>query len=84
MGPQESGSQTKMRVVLAEDHILVRHGIRQCLEETPYIEVIAEASDGAEAIRLVQHLGPDIVVMDINMPEVTGVEATRGQRSNGS
>ena len=73
MCPEENGSQTKMRVMLADDHVLVRQGIRQFLEETVDIEVIAEAGDGAEAIQLVQHLGPDIVVMDINMPKVTGM-----------
>ena len=77
MGPEESRSEAEIDVVLADDHILVRQGIRQFLEETADINVIAEAGDGAEAIQLVQQLGPDIVVMDINMPEVTGVEATR-------
>ena len=77
MGPEESRSGADINVVLADDHILVRQGIRQFLEETADIKVIAEAGDGAEAIQLVQQLGPDIVVMDINMPKVTGVEATR-------
>ena len=63
--------------MLADDHVLVRQGIRQFLEEAGDIRVIAEAGDGAEALRLAQQLGPDIVVMDINMPKVTGVEATR-------
>ncbi|MEE9617318.1 MAG: response regulator transcription factor, partial [Anaerolineae bacterium] len=69
---------TKMiHVVLADDHAVVRKGIRQFLEEADDITVVAEASDGAEAVRLVEAHQPDVAVMDIRMPEVTGVEATR-------
>ena len=67
----------EIRVLLADDHVLVRQGIRQFLEDEADIEVIAEANDGAEAIRMVQEQQPDIAVLDIRMPEVTGVEATR-------
>lgn len=67
----------RIRVLLADDHALVRQGIRQFLEDAGDIEVIAEAGDGAEAIRLVEEHQPDIVVLDIRMPHVTGVEATR-------
>ncbi|MCJ7549791.1 MAG: response regulator transcription factor [Anaerolineae bacterium] len=74
---EESSSHANINVVLADDHILVRQGIRQFLEETGDIEVKGEAGDGAEAVQLVQQLSPDVVVMDINMPKVTGVEATR-------
>lgn len=69
---------TKMiHVVLADDHAVVRKGIRQFLEEADDITVVAEASDGAEAVRLVEAHQPDVAVLDIRMPEVTGVEATR-------
>ncbi len=67
----------RIRVLLADDHVMVRQGIRQFLEEASGIEVIAEAGDGAEALRLVEELQPDVAVLDIRMPEVTGVEATR-------
>lgn len=67
----------KIRVLLADDHILVRQGIRQFLEEAGDIEVIAEADNGREALRLVAKERPDIAVLDIRMPEITGVEATR-------
>jgi DNA-binding NarL/FixJ family response regulator len=67
----------KIRVLLADDHILVRQGIRQFLEEAEDIEVVAEANDGAEALRLISTTQPDVAVLDIRMPEVTGVEATR-------
>ncbi len=67
----------QIRVLLADDHVLVRQGIHQFLEEAAGIEVIAEADDGAEAIRLVKEHRPDVAVLDIRMPHVTGVEATR-------
>jgi DNA-binding NarL/FixJ family response regulator len=70
------GSQI-IRVLLADDHVVVRQGIRQFLEEADDIEVVAEAGDGAEALRLVEAHAPDVAVLDIRMPEVTGVEATR-------
>jgi DNA-binding NarL/FixJ family response regulator len=63
--------------LLADDHVLVRQGIRQFLEDAGDIEVVAEASDGAEAIRLIQEHQPDVAVLDIRMPKVSGVEATR-------
>ena len=66
-----------IHVVLADDHAVVRKGIRQFLEEADDITVVAEASDGAEAVRLVEAHQPDVAVLDIRMPEVTGVEATR-------
>jgi len=62
---------------LADDHVLVRQGIRQFLEEEADIEVVAEAGDGAEAIRLIEAHQPDVAVLDIRMPEMSGVEATR-------
>jgi DNA-binding NarL/FixJ family response regulator len=62
---------------LADDHAVVRKGIREFLEEAGDIEVIAEAGDGREAMRLVEEVLPDVAVLDIRMPEVTGVEATR-------
>ena len=67
----------KIHVLLADDHAVVRKGIRQFLEEADDITVVAEASDGAEALRLVEAHQPDVAVLDIRMPEVTGVEATR-------
>jgi len=67
----------KIRVLLADDHAVVRKGIRQFLEEAGDIKVVAEAGDGAEAIRLVEAHQPDVAVLDIRMPEVTGVEATQ-------
>jgi DNA-binding NarL/FixJ family response regulator len=67
----------KIQVLLADDHDVVRKGIRQFLEEAGDIEVVAEAKNGAEAIDLVDAHRPDVAVLDIRMPDVTGVQATR-------
>lgn len=66
-----------IRVLLADDHAVVREGTRQLLEREPDIIVVGEAGDGEEAIRLSQTLQPDVVVMDVRMPGMGGVEATR-------
>lgn len=66
-----------IRVVLADDHKLIRAGLRALLEKLPDIEVVAEASDGQEAIRLVEQHEPHIVLTDIAMPGVNGLELTR-------
>jgi DNA-binding NarL/FixJ family response regulator len=67
----------QIRVLLADDHKLVRAGIRSLLERLPDVEVIAEASDGREAIRLVEQNEPQIVLMDLAMPELNGLQATQ-------
>jgi DNA-binding NarL/FixJ family response regulator len=66
---------TPIRVLLADDHALVRHGFRRILEDDPGITVVGEASGGAEAIKLERQLSPDVVVMDLAMPEVNGLHA---------
>ena len=67
----------KIRVILAEDHAIVRQGLRSLLEQSENIEVIAEAEDGREAVNKTEQLKPDIVLMDISMPILNGIEATR-------
>ena len=66
-----------IRVLLADDQALVRTGFRLILSGEPGIEVVGEAGDGAEAARLAAELRPDVVLMDVRMPEVDGIEATR-------
>jgi two-component system, NarL family, response regulator LiaR len=70
-----------IRVVLADDHSVVRKGVREFLEEEPDIDVIGEASDGLQAVALATELQPDVVVMDIKMPQLSGVDATKRIRS---
>ena len=66
-----------MKILLADDHNVLRKGLRRILEEQPDLEVVGEASDGREAVALNAKLRPDIVVMDIAMPLMNGLEATR-------
>ena len=70
-----------IRVLLVDDHKMMRDGLRSLLDSAPDIEVVGQASDGRTALDLVRTLMPDIVVMDIGMPELNGVDATRRIRS---
>ncbi len=76
-----SQPQSTIRVLLADDHVVVRAGIRQFLEQTPDIQVVAEASNGKEACELLERVKPDVAVLDIQMPEMSGIEVTRWIRS---
>ncbi|MEW5956235.1 MAG: response regulator transcription factor [Chloroflexota bacterium] len=67
----------KIRVLLVDDHSLFREGLRSLLEDQEDIEIVGEAEDGLEATRLASELRPTVVLMDINMPIIDGVEATR-------
>ncbi|MGC1619506.1 MAG: response regulator transcription factor [Candidatus Acidiferrum sp.] len=69
--------QLKLTVLLVDDHALVRRGFRRILEDDPEIEVIGEASDGEEAVRLAKKERPAVIVMDCAMPGMNGLEATR-------
>ncbi|HEY3375888.1 MAG TPA: response regulator transcription factor, partial [Armatimonadota bacterium] len=66
-----------IRVLVADDHTIVREGLRMILEAQSGITVVGEAADGREAVQRAAELTPDVIVMDINMPELNGVEATR-------
>lgn len=70
-------STTTIRVVIADDHALVREGTRRVLEESAGIKVVGEAADGEEAVQMVADLHPDVVLMDIAMPRLSGIDATR-------
>ena len=67
----------RVRILLADDHTLVRQGLRKLLEERPDWEVIAEAGDGREAVRLAEQHKPDVAILDVAMPLLNGIEATR-------
>ena len=67
----------KIKIMLAEDHVLVREGTRELLDREEDLQVVAEAGDGEEAVRLAVERDPDVVVMDIAMPKLNGIEATK-------
>ncbi len=66
----------KIRVIIAEDHAVVREGTRQIIERQEDIEVVGEAANGAEAVALVERVNPDVAIVDISMPVMSGIEAT--------
>lgn len=68
-------TMNKIKVLLADDHTIVRNGIRSLLEGLADIEIVGEARDGAEALQKVKELAPDVLLMDIAMPGMTGIEA---------
>ncbi len=66
-----------IKIILADDHQIVRHGLRSLLSAEPDMEVVGEADNGRAVVRLVQEKSPQIVIMDISMPDLNGIEATR-------
>ncbi|MDP8224323.1 MAG: response regulator transcription factor [Candidatus Lernaella stagnicola] len=67
-----------IRILLADDHQIVREGLRALLETEPDFVIVAEAENGMDAIAMTHRLAPDVVIMDIAMPDISGIEATRG------
>jgi DNA-binding NarL/FixJ family response regulator len=67
----------KITILLAENHVVVRESIRQFLEREANFEVVGEAGDGEEAVRMAHELKPDVIIMDISMPKLNGIEATK-------
>jgi DNA-binding NarL/FixJ family response regulator len=72
---------TLIRVLLADDHLIVRAGIRQFLEQSADIRIVAEAANGSDACVLIEQHKPDVAVLDIQMPQMSGIEVTRWIRS---
>lgn len=64
-------------VILAEDHVLVRQGLRRIIQEDPTVQVTHEAGDGLELLELLKNSTPDVVILDISMPRLTGLEAAQ-------
>lgn len=72
---------SKIKILIADDHAVVREGTRQILQQEPDLEVVAEAGDGEEAVRLTGATRPDVAIMDVAMPRVDGIAATRQIKS---
>lgn len=83
MTASEHPTGRTLRIVVADDHTVVREGIRHVLERADGLEVVAEAGDGAEALAAVAEHAPDILMLDISMPELTGLEVTQRLRAEG-
>lgn len=66
-----------IRILLADDHKILREGLKKLIEEEDNLEVIGESKNGPDTVRLTQKLKPDLIIMDISMPELSGIEATR-------
>ncbi|MEZ4593193.1 MAG: response regulator transcription factor [Chloroflexota bacterium] len=75
---------TKIKLVLADDHAVVRSGLRMLLQAQPDMEIVGEAESGKEALALVRSLQPDVILMDIQMPGMNGIEATRQIKEAGA
>ena len=76
-----SSTSNKIKVIIADDHKVVREGTRELLHKENDLEVIAEAGDGEEAVELVRRLKPNVVIMDIAMPKLNGIDATKQIKS---
>ena len=74
---QERKKGRGINILLAEDHVVVRESIRQSLEREPNLKVVGEAGSGVEAVEMVRRLKPDVILMDISMPKLNGIEATK-------
>src|SRR5579872_99374 len=75
--PTELGRRRMIRILLADDHAMVRQGFRLILASQPDMEIVGEAGNGRETLDMAEKLKPDLVVMDVAMPELNGIEATR-------
>ena len=64
-------------IALAEDHIMIRETIKKCIEEVPGLQVVVELSDGTEVLEFLKHSVPDMLILDLHMPQLNGIEATK-------
>jgi two-component system nitrate/nitrite response regulator NarL len=79
---QPTVEELPLRILLADDHPSIRRAVRMFLEMNPHFQVIGEAVDGRDAIRLAAKLKPDVVILNVQMPELSGIEAARAIKAN--
>ena len=79
-GKEEEKDDTRLRILIVDDHEIIRHGVRSLLEGRPHYEICGEAIDGNDAINKARELKPDLIIMDVSMPTLNGLEATRAIR----
>src|SRR6516162_5693493 len=79
-----NGNHKRIRLLIADDYPIVRTGLREILEKEPDLEVVAEAANGREVVAKVEELSPDIVLLDLNMPDVDGLSAMRKLQEAGN
>src|SRR5580698_11270875 len=75
--PKRASMMPPIRILLADDHTMVRDGLRALLDRQPGLVIVAEAADGSECMQMAEEHSPDVVLMDIAMPKMNGIEATR-------
>ncbi len=81
-GAKEKNQPRSIRVVIADDHPFVRSGIRQVLKESPEIQIIGEVANGQEALEQAQELQPDVLLLDLEMPVISGIEIAHNLHKN--
>lgn len=82
--PTRTASISKLRIVLADDHLMIRDGLKSLIHSQPDLEVVGEAGNGREALRQVKELQPDLLIMDISMPELNGLQVMEKLKQAGA
>ncbi len=82
--PESDKPESMVRIVIADDHTIFRDGLRRLLEAEPELQVVAEAADGTEAVKLTRELSPDVLLLDLAMPRVPGMEVLRDLSTDGN
>ena len=82
--PAQTGPKPKLRIVLADDHLMIREGLKSLIHSQSDLQVVGEAANGREALRQVKELQPDLLILDISMPEINGIQAMEKLKQAGA